>query len=199
MLAPALLAFVLGATISCVELITTKYPRTSFLLSRSRSLYLYALLYGLIAAGLMFGLNSLTAKGIVKLEGLGLDSAWTRAVIVGLGVKAFMHVNFVSVTVGKDVQPIGVETLTKLFEPTLLRNIDYDEWTGIDTFLQPRVTKYSDLAAVKNIAKASIPGAIPNAEREGFGIDVDHAATVRAVLELFLRFAGQKPFNHVFP
>ena len=60
---PSSLAFGIATVIALLELITSKYPRTFFLLKRSRALYTYALIYGVIAFGVTLGLDVLIKTG----------------------------------------------------------------------------------------------------------------------------------------
>ena len=133
--ASAILAFVIAAFISVLELITAKYPRTYFLLKKNRKLYLYALTYGAVAFGIMLGLGALVTAGTVKLEGLGLSSPWVQAIAVGLTTKAFLHINLFNVTVGSQPMPVGLETLVQLFEPALLRTILLDEFNAVRNYI----------------------------------------------------------------
>ena len=198
-LAPAILAFVIAAFISVLELITAKYPRTYFLLRKNRKLYVYALIYGVIAFGIVLGLRALVTAGTVKLEGLGLSSPWVQAIAVGLTTKAFLHINLFNVTVGSQTMPVGLETLVQLFEPTLLRAILLDEFNAVRSYVQPYVNQYSDLTVDKSEIKKNIPSTLPTQERAAFESDLDKTSTVTEAMELFLRFLGRANFNRVFP
>jgi uncharacterized membrane protein len=72
-LGPPFLAFVIATFLAFLELVTSKYPRTPFLLRRSLALYGYALVYGLIAFGVTLGIGSLINAGVIKLAGIGLS------------------------------------------------------------------------------------------------------------------------------
>src|SRR6266571_5245648 len=67
-LGPPVLAFVIASFIAALELITSKYPRTFFLLKRCPALYIYALIYGVIGLAVMLGLNNLVSQKAVTLE-----------------------------------------------------------------------------------------------------------------------------------
>src|ERR1700736_1601035 len=112
-LGPPVLAFVIASFIAALELITSKYPRTFFLLKRCPALYVYALIYGLIGLGVMLGLNYLVSQKAVTLEGFGLSNPWWQAVAIGLSVKAFLHLRIFSVGVGGQSFPIGTETIVQ--------------------------------------------------------------------------------------
>ena len=113
---PPLLASTVATLLACIELITSRYPRTFFLLRKSWALYAYALIYGAIGFGVTLGLASLIRTGTIKLEGLGLSGPWVQSLAVGLTIKAFLHIRLFSVGVGSQSFPVGVETIVKLFE-----------------------------------------------------------------------------------
>ena len=110
-LGPPILAFIIADCISVLELITSKYPRTFFLLKKCPALYIYAVIYGVIGFAVMLGLNYLVSQKAVTLEGLGLSNPWWQAVAIGLSVKAFLHLRIFSVGVGAQTFPIGTETI----------------------------------------------------------------------------------------
>ena len=87
-----LLAFGIAALVTALELITSKYPRTVFLLKASRSLYVYAAIYGVIGLAVRWGLDPLTQSGTIKLEGLGLSNPWVQSLALGVTIKAFLHI-----------------------------------------------------------------------------------------------------------
>jgi hypothetical protein len=195
-----ILAFAIAAFISALELITSKYPQTYFLLlAGSRSFYTYAIVYGVIAAAIVLGLDALVSSQTVKLEGLGLSSPWIRATAVGLTVKAFLHINLFNVTIGSQSMPVGVESFVQLFEPALLRGILLDEFNAVRNYIHPYAVKYSTLADNKARIKGNIPPSLLAQERAAFENDVDKAGTVTEAMEFFLRFLGRKTFNRVFP
>ncbi len=198
-LGPAILAFVIAAFISVLELITAKYPRTYFLLRKNLKLYVYALIYGVIAFGIMLGLRALVTAGTIKLEGLGLSSPWVQAIAVGVTTKAFLHINLFNVTVGAQTMPVGLETLVQLFEPTLLRMILLDEFNAVRSYVKPYADKHSLLTDDRAKIKENIPSTLPTQERAAFESDLDKTSTVTEAMELFLRFLGRANFNRVFP
>jgi hypothetical protein len=197
---PAAVAFLLAAAVSLSELLTTQYPRTSFLiLRRSRALHTYALAYGLIALVVMLVLEALTASKAIQLEGFGLSSPWIRASAVGVTVKAFLHLRLFNVSVGSQSVPVGLETFVQFFEPALLRTILLDEFTAVRAFVAARALGYPSLEAVKARAKEEIPPTLPNQERAAFSNDIDRATSVVQVMEHLLRFLGRKNLERVFP
>ena len=110
-LGPAILSFLIASGIAAQELITSKYPRSYFLLRQSKALYGYVLIYGLLALGVVLLLDGLVAAGIVKLEGIGLSNPWIQAIAVGLSIKPFLHIRLFNVSLGSQSFPVGVETV----------------------------------------------------------------------------------------
>jgi len=198
---PALLALVIASVFTLVELITTKYPRTGFVLTprRSRSLYVYALIYGLIAFGAILGLRQLVAAEVITLEGVGVSNRWVQAIALGLSAKALLHIRLFSVSTGSQPFPVGVETIVQIFEPWLLRTIDIDEFDGVRTFLNSRADKYTNLNQVRQTIMENVPQSLPPQERTAFIADVEKATTVRSAMELYLRLLGKRSFSHIFP
>jgi hypothetical protein len=196
---PPILALVVAALVTASELITAKYPRTYFLVLRDRFVYLYVLIYGAIAFGAAFGFDALVSAGKLKLEGLGLASPWVRALVLGVAVKSLLHINLFTVTVGSQPVPVGMEMLVLLFEPWLLRTILLNEFNAVRAYLQPRATKYPNLAQVKATIIANVPPTIPAPERTDFINEVSSTTTVIEAMEVLLRFLGSSTLERVFP
>lgn len=194
-----LVAFVTATVFTLLELVTSRYPRTFFLIAKSSSLYAYALIYGFISGVVMLGLDYLVAQGTVKLEGLGLSSPYVRAVAVGLTAKALLHVRLFSVAVGSQTFPIGIETFVQPFEPWLLRLIELEHFDSASKLVAPRAAKYADLNDVEARIRAELPLRLPPAERSAFLADLDRASTVSEAMQLYLEFVGRRIFNRVFP
>jgi len=144
-LGPPILAFAIATFLAFLELVTSKYPRTAFLLRKSSALYGYVLVYGLIAFGVTLGIGSLIKAEIIKLSGIGLSNPWAQAVAVGVSFKALLHIRLFSVSVGSETFPIGVETLVQLFEPYLLRTIDLDCFNAMEAYIAPRAAARQNL------------------------------------------------------
>jgi hypothetical protein len=198
-LGPPVLAFVIASFIAVLELITSKYPRTFFLLKNCSVLYIYGLIYGVIGFAVMLGLNYLVSHKAVTLEGFGLSNPWWQAVAVGLSVKAFLHLRIFSVGVGPQSFPIGTETIMQLFEPWLLRTTELYHFNAGRHFIASRALKYPVLDDVKTKTKANIPGSFSSTEKAAFVADVDKAPSVDDAMELFINFLGKSTFDRVFP
>lgn len=167
------LAFIIASLISMLELITSKYPRTFFLLKKSWALYTYALIYGVISFVVMLVLNSLIIAGIVKLEGVGISNLWTQSIAVGLATKAFLHIRFFNVSSGSQSFPVGTETIVQLFEPWLLRTIELDNFNAVRNFINSRANKYNDLNDVKTKSRNNLPRTFSEQDRTAFQADID--------------------------
>ncbi len=198
----AILAFVVASIFTAIELLTTDYPRTYFVFTPSNglALYGYSAIYGAIAFGVVLGLDGLTAAGFVQIEGFGVGNLWVRAIIVGLSVKAFLHIRLVSVnTGGPQPFPIGLETLVQIFEPWLLRTIYLDEWNGVRAYVTPRAQQYTDLEEARQRIAQNLPERLGEAERAAFLADMDQAQTVQVLMSRYLRLLGRETFNGTFP
>jgi hypothetical protein len=135
----------------------------------------------------------------ITLEGFGVDNPWVQALVLGLSVKALLHIRLFSVTVGAQPLPIGVETIVQIFEPWLLKSVDIDEFNGVRTFLDEKARIYTDLNQVRMLINNNIPQSLPGLEKTAFIADVDKASSVIVAMELYLRLLGKGSFNRVFP
>lgn len=196
----ALVALVVACGIAAIELVTSRYPQTYFVLSPRLcwELYVYSLVYGVIAFLVTLEIGSLTTLGTVRLEGLGLGNPWVQAIAVGIAIKAFLHIRLFTATVGSQSVPIGVETIVQLFEPWLLRQVEIKEFNGVREFLEPKAKVYSDIEAVRQLINANVPGTLPLQERIAFTNDVNQAESVLKAMDLYLHFLGRMSFDRVF-
>jgi hypothetical protein len=195
---PALLSFFISAFVTFLELITSHYPNTYFLLKKSRSLYIYVLTYGIISFCIMLLIRELTNAGMIKLEGIGLSSKWIQAIVVGISAKAFLHIRLFNVNTGSQSFPIGIESFVYLFEPWLLRKIELDEFNAVREFIDTLVTSEMNIESVKRKIEDNIPSVFPKNEKAAFLADLNQKNTVTGCLELYLTFFGRKSFNRVF-
>ncbi len=195
-LAAAFVAFLIAATITGLELITSKYPRTYFLLYRCTALYAYIAIYGVIGLGTTLLLPYLP----VKIEGIDQSSAWINAILVGISIKAILHIRLFNVTTGAGNEfPVGLETILQLFEPWLLRTIDLDHFMGVRRYIGLRSARYVDSGVVRATILANIPPAFTAAERAALTTDVAHLTTVAELMELYLSYVGRGTFEQIFP
>jgi len=192
---PPLLAFGVTALFTWLELVTSKYPRTFFLLKRCTALYVYVLIYA-VSGGLVTALFEYFG---VTLEGPGVSNPWVGAVLVGISIKAFFHIRLFSVGAGPQALPIGIETVVQMFEPQLMRAIEVYQFEASKDFIGTRATKYSDLAEVKKTIRDNLPGTLPVAERTAFLSDVERATSVGNAMDLYLAFLGRRSFDRRFP
>ncbi len=180
-----------------LSIVTSIYPRTSpFLLRKSWNLYIYSIIYGVLA---FFVMLLIVGSGLVKLEGFGTSNIWIQAIIVGISTKAFLHVRLFSVNTDSKSFPIGIETILQIFEPWLLTEIDLDEFNIVKEFVDNVEKKHSNLDEVKKKIIENIPSNLPKKDKSAFLLDLDDRKTVSNSMELYLRQFGKKSFNRVFP
>lgn len=196
---PALLATGVAVVVTGMELITDKYPRTFPFVCRCKSFYAYVFIYGIIAALVMLFVDYLVATKAITLEGPMIGNIWAQAVAIGVAIKAFLHIRLVTVSVGTQSIPIGVETVVLLFEPWLLRDIELCHFDSVRQFIDPKVARHSDLVTVKQKVLANVPKSFSTAEKVSFKDDIANATTVVEVMEMFLSFVGSRTFDRVFP
>jgi len=204
---PPLLSFIIGALVAHIELITSKYPRTFFLLKKSLALYAYTSIYGILSLIGMLVLESLIRTQVISLEGLGISSRWIQAVVVGVSTKALLHIRLFKVSFRNLSFPVGVETFVFLFEPWLLRTIDLDEFNAVRDyhffsyfkFIALAENRYTDLNDVKTKIEDNIPPTLSNLEKAAFLTDLKEKDTVPEAMELYLQSFGKRSFERVFP
>lgn len=200
-LGASLIALLAASLFSLLELVTSEYPRTyGFLLRASIKPYAYASIYGAIAFVVAASLGYLVQQRAVTVAGLGLSNAWIRALVVGLTIKAFMHVRLFTVGVrGSGQFPVGIETIVQLFEPWLLRGIQIDHFNAVRRYIAPRAAKYANLTDAKDIIRNNLPASFSEVELSAFRADIDKAPSVQEAMTLYLDFLGAGSFDRVFP
>ena len=196
---PLVVAFAIAGGVTLSELVTGNYARTHFLLWKSRSLYVFALIYGLLGLLFALSLDVLVAQGVVKLEGIGLENRWVKAIVIGLTIKAFLHIRLFNVNTGSGNFPVGVETVVQIFEPWLLRNIEIDHFNASRALISPRAKKYANLDVVKASIAENVPATFKKEEKAALQSDLEKAQSVTEAMELFLYYLGKKTFDRVFP
>jgi len=196
---PPFLSFVVGSLIALIELITSKYPRTYFLLKKSSALYAYTLIYGILSFVVMLILKSLIKAEIISLEGLGISNQWIQALVVGVSTKALLHIRLFKISFGSQSFPVGIETFVFLFEPWLLRTIDLDEFNAVREFIAFAKSRYTDLDDVKDKIEDNIPPTLSSAEKAAFLTDLNEKDSVLEAMELYLQSFGKRSFERVFP
>ncbi len=198
-LGPPLVSFVIVFLLALTELITSKYPRTFFVLKKSWKIYVYSIVYGAIGFFIMLSIKSLIDAQILTVTGLRVSDVWVQSVIVGICTKAFLHIRLFNVGIGSKSIPIGIETLVLLFEPWFLRGIMLDEYNGIREFIQNTQTRFKNFDKVKKKIEQNIPAKLPKDERLAFLSDLDLMKTVPDAMELYLQNFGKRSFERVFP
>lgn len=200
-LLPGLLALVVASLVSALQLLTSKYPNTWFLFTpvRSVAFYIYCvLLYGGMAFLITLLFDSLIAKEIITIEGLNLESPWSRAIVVGLTAKAFVQISFFDITSGARTIPIGPAIVVQPVEPWLLTKIQQDEDSELRSFVQSRAATHKDLVDVRRRIKEA-PQSLPDPERIAFELEIDDATTVEVAMEKHIKALGKKSFITAFP
>ena len=189
----ALLAGAIAFLVVLTELVTSKYPRTLFLIARSPYLYAYGFIYGLIAALVYALLPQVT-------DSIGISNPWLKALAVGFAIKALLHIRLFSVPTGPEKSfPVGIESAVQLFEPWLLKSIDLDEYGRERAFIEGRVAKYADLEASRKRALENIPGGFEKDEKAAMQADLQQVASAKDVLGTYLKYTGRRIFNATFP
>jgi hypothetical protein len=196
---PSLLAAFIAAGITLLELTTSSYRHTHFLLWKHWQIYLYFVIYGAIAAGLMAFVDVLIANKYITLQGLGTGSPWVRAVIVGITVKALTQITFFNVAAGAGSMPVGISTFIKIYEPTLLDSLNLAVWNDGRDFIAPFALRYSNINQVRQLIAANLPPTLSTERKAAVLSEIGMKLTVVEVMEVFLNAAGRSTFRRTFP
>jgi hypothetical protein len=194
----ALLAAIIAVVVTALEMITTKYPRTSVFCFRSAWFYAYIIVYGAIAA-VAYLLPPLVGAQ-VNMTGVGLANPWVQAAAAGFSVKALLHIRILNVSTGpgKDF-PVGLETIVLLFEPWLLRSIELDVFGELMGFVTPRAARCATINIAQQQALSNIPNMFSAAEKAALTADVTRATSPVDVIIAYLGYVGLKLTRRVFP
>lgn len=198
-LLPSLLALLVAFLIVIVELLTSHYPQTLFLVLKEKALYIYGAIYGLIAFFVMLAFDALVSSNTITIEGSESSSVYIRALLVGIAIKALLHINLVTVKVGGQSTPIGLETIVQLFEPTLLRTIQLSEFNSLRNFIKPYSVKFPNLEENKKTVIENIPKTFSDVEISALENDIEKSDDIIEVFELVVKNLGRKTLDRLFP
>ncbi|MEA2906821.1 MAG: hypothetical protein QOI12_4208 [Alphaproteobacteria bacterium] len=192
------LAFTIATFVTAVELLTSKYARTSRFVLKSAWFYVYVLIYGILGAGALALLPLLGDQ--VTTEGIAGTNPWIKAALIGFSVKAVLHIRIFAVSTGPGQSfPVGLESLVQLFEPWMLRTIELDHYSEQSAFITPRAAGFGTVADARSKAKTNPPPGFSAAEKAVFEADIDQAATPAQVIAAYLKYAGIKLASATFP
>jgi len=190
------LAVALAGLMAFWELTTSKYPREMFLVCRCPHLYCYSLVYAVAAAAVMALYETLVPHdGPHSPLGANL---WYRAIAVGLFTKSFLHLKFFSFPFKSESVPVGIETITNIFIPWFITEIDLGVENRRVDFFGSRIDGVSFEDAKQRISN-SIPDYLDQRDRDGFLTSIEKAGSAKRAATLYLRMVGRRRFEQVFP
>ena len=191
-------AFAVAASVTAIELITSRYARTARFALSSTWFYVYFLVYGVLAAA---GLALLPLLGSeVSTGGIGASNPWTQAALIGFSVKAILHIRVFAVSTGPGQSfPVGLESFVQLFEPWLLRTIELDHYSAQSKFIGPRAAAYPHVEDARTQSKDNPPPGLSPAEKAVFEADIDQANTSAQVIAAYLKYSGIGLTESTFP
>jgi hypothetical protein len=191
----ALTMFV-ATSVTALELITSKYPRTFEFVLKSRWFYVYVLIYGLLG-GISFALLPLLGDQVTTTSVIA--NPWIQAALVGFSIKAFLHIRIFTVSTGPGQSfPVGLESFVQLFEPWMLRSIDLDHYHEQRAFISPRAASLTDVAA-RTKAASNVPPGLPPQETAALNSDLNQATTSDQVIGVYLKYFGLRLTRTTFP
>lgn len=192
------LASCVAVIVTALELLTSKYPRTSRFALMSAWFYAYVVIYGLLA-GIALLLLPLVSDQIT-IQGIGTANPWVKAALIGFSVKAFLHIRIFAVSTGPGQSfPVGLELFVQLFEPWILRSLELDHYFAQSAFIAPRAAKFSTVTDARTQANANAPPGLSPAETAAFNADIGQAQTAAQVIAAYLKYAGIKMTESSFP
>jgi hypothetical protein len=134
------------------------------------------------------------------MTGVGLDNPWSKAALIGLSVKALLHIRVFTVSTAPHQSfPVGLETFVQLFEPWMLTSIDLDHFVQQQDFIKPRATRQADLATTKSAALANIPTGYSTSVKAGLAADINACASPAEVISTYLKYCGTRLTTATFP
>lgn len=192
------LTFAVATTVTAVELITSKYPRTANFVVTSGWFYAYVLVYGILGAAAL-SIAPLTGADVTSDAGI-LNNPWAKAAIIGFSIKAFLHIRIFTVTTGPGQSfPVGLESFVQLFEPWLLNTIDLDHYFKQRAFITPRAARFANVIDARNQALGAIPTGFSPQEKAALTSDINQATTSEEVIRSYLKYTGIKLTKDTFP
>ena len=196
----SLLAAGIAFLIVLVELITSEYRHTFVWTLRCWQLWLYAAVYAVIAYSLYSLLDDLQSEKLVELSGSFIDLPWVQAVGIGVSTKALMQVTLFNVqTSGVSTMPIGISTITQLFEPWFLERLKLKVWNKVREFIEPHAQKYNNPDTVLETIKDNFP---PNWKREKKAAvlaELEQYNSPQTLMYFFVETAGKDTLVRAFP
>jgi hypothetical protein len=196
---PAALCFCLAAGVTGLELVTTKYPRSPYFCVLGVGwFWVYVVIYGIIGAGAYLALPLISDQ--VTVTGIGISNSWIKAAIVGISIKALLHIRLATVSTGPGTQfPLGIETIVQIFEPWMLRNLELANWNCLVAFVTPRAARIASVNDARTLAKSNPPVVLSAAERAAFNADIDAKTSSVDVIIVYLNYSGITATKRVFP
>ena len=192
------LVFIIAIAVTALELITSKFPQTFVFALRSPWFYSYVLIYGLLGVAALALLPFVADQ--IKGEGGILSDPWVKAGLVGLSIKAILHIRILTVTTGPGQSfPIGLETFVQLFEPWMIKSLELDHYYQVKAFIGPRAAAHPNVDDARAQAKANIPSGFNDNEKAALTSDIDSAKTSAEVISNYLKYAGVKLTRAAFP
>jgi hypothetical protein len=191
-------AFCVAAVVTALELITSKFSQTYKFVLNSRWFYCYVLIYGVLGAVALILLPFLIDR--VEDKGGILGNLWLRAGLVGLSIKAFLHIRIFTVSPkpGQSI-PVGLETIVQLFEPWMTRQIENHHFAGVTDFIRLRARKCPNVAKARRLAKANIPNTFDDHEKAALIDDIRRATTSHDVIRDYMKYVGISLTEKTFP
>lgn len=191
-------AFGIAAAVTALELITSKFPQTSIFALKSPWFLGYIVIYGLLGAAALTLLPFIADQ--VKTDGGIFGNPWVKAGLVGLSIKAFLHIRILTVTTGPGQSfPVGLETFVQLFEPWMTKRIELDHYSGVSDFIKPRARRYRNVKNARKLAKNKIPSSFNAKEKTALIDDITRAANSTEVIDAYLKYTGVKLTRTAFP
>jgi hypothetical protein len=190
------LTMAVATSVTALELITSKYPRTFEFVFKSAWFYVYVLIYGVLG-GISFALLPLLGDQVTTTSVIA--NPWIQAALVGFSIKAFLHIRIFTVSTGPGQSfPVGLESFVQLFEPWMLRSIDLDHYHEQRAFISPRAANLTDVAA-RTMATNNVPPSLTPQETAALKSDLQQAMTSDQVIGVYLKYFGLRLTRTTFP
>jgi hypothetical protein len=168
---PYLLAFIVATLIAYLELETSLYPHTRFLIKNYRLIGYYLIFYGFIGV-VFYWLIVFTGVNVIISDKI-VDNLYIQAILVGAVSKGISDWNFITIPIGVNAKPIGFKTIVEPMQKELLSRLDEEESNSLREYVtSPRICCKDSKDALDKI-KISLPANSRKGEKLAYVVDVE--------------------------
>ncbi len=205
-IAPFLVAFCTGMLAAWITIAARQYPRTGFMLSKSRAFWSYLFTYGVLGMLPLFPFGTAEGEGPLGIPYLEITNDYWRAGIIGFLPFAFRSKFAMKVPISIFGKSFNIAPLAPLDELDgwLQGIILTDHLAQIRRITTERAGQYRSLSLkeVTDRIKQNLPKEVRQARAKAFIKELEgpsRTPTTEAAMKLFLVQYGKSSFDAEFP